>query len=314
MNVIFFGSPEAAIPPFLALRASRHWLLAAVTQPDRPAGRGHAVQPTAVKDAALEAGVPVLQPPSLKDPDFPGILGAMQPDLFVVVAYGRILPQALLDVPRLGSLNVHFSLLPRYRGAAPVQWALLNGERETGVSIMQMDVGLDTGGVLAQEAILIEETDDVVSIESRLARIGADLLLKTLDLVDAGKAIVTPQDNNHATHARAIRKEDGRIDWTESAPRVCRTLRALKRWPGAYFLLRETSVRVLDGVPVSLPSSSTQISVPGEILEISREGILVACGQGDAYLVKQVQPAGGGSMDGRSFANGYRLACGDLLL
>lgn len=310
MRVLFFGSPEAAIPTFRALSESRHEILLVVTQPDKPAGRGLALKMPPVKKASTERGLSVRQPSRARDPDFLSEVAAMRPDALVVVAYGQILPQALLDIPPFGSLNVHFSLLPEYRGAAPVQWAVFNGETQTGITIMRMDAGLDTGPILAQRPVEIRAGEDATTLESRLAHIGAGLLVETLSRLEAGPIPERPQDASAASHAPLLKKEHGRTDWTAPAQQIWRRQLAFGRWPGVFFEAHGHPIRMLEGRPVASPSAD---SACGAVLRVDKSGITVACGGGEAYLVVSVQPTGKNRMDGRSFANGYRISPGVVL-
>ena len=310
MRVLFFGSPEAALPSLKSLRENRHDIIAVVTQPDRPAGRGQTLRASPVKQAAIQAGLPVYQPARVAEAAFIEKVQSLQPDVYVVVAYGQILPTSLLTIPRYGSLNVHFSLLPKYRGAAPVQWAILNGEAETGITIMRMDAGLDTGGILARHSVTIEKTDDTQTLETRLALSGGILLVETLSGMEAGDIREQPQDPSLATYAPMLKKEHGLLDWSWPAEQISRKLRALGKWPGVFFNLKNITIKLLDGQSAHLME---QYALPGEIIEIAKDGIAVATGRGDAFKVMRVQPAGKGPMDARAFANGYRLTCGDLL-
>ncbi|MEW6368100.1 MAG: methionyl-tRNA formyltransferase [Acidobacteriota bacterium] len=313
MRVAFFGSPEAALPAFRALLESRHQIVLVVTQPDKPAGRGRERAASPVKQAALDAQLPVLQPPKVREAAAIESIASCSPDVFVVVAFGQILPQALLDVPRKGAVNVHFSLLPKYRGAAPVQWAVLNGETETGVTVMRMDAGMDTGGILAQEAVRIEEAEDAVELETRLAGIGAALLLQTLERLESTTVVEIPQDHSAATLAPKLRKDDGRLDWNSPAAQIARRLRALGRWPGVFFLMGNLTVKLLDGHAAPVVPQTFTVPLPGEVLAVEKAGVVVACTPGEAFTLTRVQPAGRTPMDVRSFVNGYRLAAGQML-
>lgn len=313
MRVAFFGSPEAAVPSLRALLASRHSVVAVVTRPDKPAGRGRSVTATPIRRVAEEAGVPVLLPAKVRDPAFQDQISGFEPEVFAVTAYGQILPPLLLALPRFGSLNVHFSLLPKYRGAAPVQWAILNGDKQTGITIMRMDAGLDTGAILSQLPVAVSPEEDAPTLESRLAEIGPRLLVDVLDRLEGDGVAETPQDTAAATHAPPIRKGDGEVDWTFDASRIQRMLLAFRRWPGVFFTHKELPVKLIDGVPGGLRPLSTTTALPGQVLSIRHDGILVACGTDGGYCMTRVQPAGRGVMDARSFANGYRLFLGDLL-
>ncbi len=230
MRVLFYGTPSFALPALRALLA-RHTVVGVVTQPDRPAGRGRRGQASAVKLAALAAGLPVLQPPHLRDPEWPARLSALEPEVAVVVAFGQILPPRVLEVPIRGSLNVHASLLPRYRGAAPIAWAIIRGEGETGVTTFRMDVGMDTGPILLQRATPIGPEETAGELAGRLAALGAELLIETLDCLDA--VIPRPQEPAAATLAPRLRKQDGDLDWTRPAVELAARIRGANPWPGA---------------------------------------------------------------------------------
>ena len=273
MRVVFFGSPEFAVPTLRQVAAA-HDVLLVVSQPDRPAGRGRAVTPPAVKQAAVELGLPTAQPTKLRDPELAAQLAALSPDVFVVVAYGRILPPALLAIPRFGPYNVHASLLPKYRGAAPIQWAVINGESETGVCIMVMEEGLDTGPVVARAQIPISEEDTAGTLAVRLATLGADLMTATLPRIASGAVTPDPQDHARATLAPMLEKEHGLLDLSRPARLVSAQARGVDPWPGA-------SV-VIDGEPVKLyrPHVVEGRGEVGEVLGLGEAGLRIACGEG----------------------------------
>jgi methionyl-tRNA formyltransferase len=273
MRVVFFGSPDFAVPALAAV-AAEHAVVAVVTQPDREAGRGKKLAPPPVKALAVQLGLPVLQPAGLKTPEVAAALAAHQADVFVVVAYGRILPPALLALPRLGPWNVHASLLPRYRGAAPIQWAIIRGETETGVCIMRMEAGLDTGPVVARAAIPIADEDTAGALSARLSALGADLLRATLPLIAAGAVTPEPQDHAAATLAPPLRKEDGRLAFTAAARAVAARARGVDPWPGP--------TSTLDGEVIKLfaPRVTAGTGAPGSVLGLAADGLVVACGEG----------------------------------
>jgi methionyl-tRNA formyltransferase len=255
-------------------------LVAVVSQPDRPAGRGQAPTPPAVKVAATELGVRVLQPERLKTPETEALLRELEADLFVVVAYGRILPQALLDLPRLGPYNVHASLLPKLRGAAPIQWAIIRGEQETGVSIMRMEAGLDTGPVASVRAIPIAETDTAGTLSEKLSELGGELLAATLPAIGDGTVSLTPQDDRAATLAPLLSKTDGRLQFDRPARLVSAHARGVDPWPGATAILDGDPLRLFDPrLPAasSLPAASRP---PGEVLGLCAEGLAIGCADG----------------------------------
>jgi methionyl-tRNA formyltransferase len=273
LRVVFFGSPEFAVPS-LAGVAERHEVVTVITQPDRPAGRGKQLTPPPAKELALKLGLPVLQPTTLKTPAFTAELAALRADLFVVVAYGRILPQAVLDLPRLGPWNVHASLLPKLRGAAPIQWSIIRGESKTGVCIMRMEAGLDTGPVAASVETPISDEDTGGTLSARLSQLGADLLIQTIPRIVSGAALVIPQDHPHHTLAPMLKKEDGWLDFSAPAREVSARARGVDPWPGPTALL--------DGEPIKLfaPKVVAGQGPPGAVLGSGPEGLRVACGEG----------------------------------
>jgi methionyl-tRNA formyltransferase len=281
MRVVFFGSPEFAVPT-LRMVAAQHHVALVVSQPDRPAGRGQSVTAPAVKRTALELGLPTLQPTKLKDPALAEQLAALQADVFVVVAYGRILPRALLELPRLGPYNVHGSLLPKYRGAAPIQWSIIGGESVTGISIMLMDEGLDTGPVLAMHEEPIADDDTAATLAERLSVAGATLMVQTLPRIEAGTVSPVPQDPAEATLAPMLRKEDGALDFRRTARLVSAQARGVDPWPGATALVGSEVVKLFR------PTVVEGRGEPGEILGLSPEGLRVACAE-DAVAFGELQ-------------------------
>jgi methionyl-tRNA formyltransferase len=273
VRVLFFGSPQFAVPALAAV-ARDHQVVGVVTQPDRPAGRGKKLAPPAVKELALELGIPVEQPATLKAPGVLETLAGYQADAFVVVAYGRILSPALLAVPPLGPWNVHGSLLPRYRGAAPIQWAIIRGETETGICIMRMEAGLDTGPVAARAALPIRDDDTAGTLGPRLSELGARLLVETLPAIAAGRVTLEIQDHALATLAPPLRKEDGRLDFTAPAESVSARARGVDPWPGPG--------ATLDGEAIKLfgPRVVAGEGEAGTVLGLRPEGLVVACGHG----------------------------------
>jgi methionyl-tRNA formyltransferase len=305
MRTVFFGSPEFAVPSLRALLGASE-VVAVVTQPDKPAGRGQVPAPPPVKRVALEAGLPVLQPRSAKADELRVELAGLRPDLAVVAAYGKILPQALLDVPRLGCVNVHASILPRYRGAAPVQWAVIRGETETGVSLMRMEAGLDTGPVYQVRRVAIAAEDTGGSLLARLAEIGAAVLVEALPELEAGRLGLTPQDDGLATWAPMLKKETGRIDWAQPARAVRDLVRGVDPWPGAAFVLGGDPVKTW-GARLAEGSGA-----PGTILGVDRDGLTVACATG-AVTLAELQAPGKKRMHAVAFASGRPLRAGTVL-
>jgi methionyl-tRNA formyltransferase len=277
LRAVFFGSPAFAVP-CLEATARTTQLVAVVSQPDRPAGRGKQLGEPAVKTAARALGLPVLQPEKIRTPAFEAELGALGADVFVVVAYGRILPQALLDLPRLGPWNVHASLLPRLRGAAPIQWAIIRGEERTGVSIMRMEAGLDTGPVAAVVPIAIAGDDTAGTLSERLSRVGADLLAATLPAIAAGAVTLQAQDDAGATLAPLLRKEDGHLDFAQPARAISARARGVDPWPGAFALLPDDQPLKLFAPRVLAPGGP--VGPPGTVAGVGREGLVVAGADG----------------------------------
>jgi methionyl-tRNA formyltransferase len=306
LRVVFFGTPEFAAPTLDALLRSGHTVPAVVTQPDRPSGRGHKIAHGPVKAIAVAAGVPVLQPVRLRDPAFLDELARLAPDVGVVAAYGKILTADVLASARLGFLNVHASLLPRYRGAAPVHRAIIAGEPRTGVTIMRMVQALDAGPILAQapRAIGPDETSD--EVERDLARLGAALLVVTLDEVAHGRARDVPQDESRASYAHKLTKDDGRIDWTWPAERIHNLVRGLHPWPLASTCFRDRRiiVRRTRWSPATAPAPA------GVVLDASGDRLTVAAGEGMVEIV-ELQPEGKRAMAARDFLAGHPLAVGD---
>jgi len=282
-------------------------VIAVVTQPDKPKGRDLKLTPSPVKILAQKLNLPVLQPPKARDDKFIGELRELQADLMVVVAYGQILPQSILDLPRYGCLNVHTSLLPKYRGAAPIQWAIANGDAETGVTIMKMDAGLDTGPVLAMRRTLILPTDDSQTLHDRLALLGAGLLAETIPAYVVGKISPQPQPVEGSTYAAKIKKEDGRIDWNQPAAQIWNRLRAFTPWPGAFaFLQTATHPQLLK---IWKAEAVEQNGPAGIVLSADKTGIVVGCGQ-DALRILELQREGGKRLSVEQFLAGFSLKAG----
>jgi methionyl-tRNA formyltransferase len=301
MRVVFMGTPAFAVPALDALARAGHELCAVVAQPDRPAGRGQGLREPATKAWARARSVPVLQPEKVRDGRLAAELAALAPDVVCVAAYGRILGTDLLELAPHGAVNVHGSLLPRWRGAAPIQWAIANGDSETGVSIMQMDEGLDTGDVLLQRAIPIAPDDTAETLAPRLAALGGEVLCEALALAQRGTLTPVPQDASRATLAPLLTKEDGRIDWRAPAARIACRARGFQPWPGAWTTLGGRTVKVLE----ARPDGPAAGGGAGEARRTPR-GLAVACGDGVALLVTRLQPEGRGAQDALSFANGLR--------
>jgi methionyl-tRNA formyltransferase len=306
LRVVFMGSPPFAVPCLEALLATEE-VIAVLTQPDKPAGRGLELVAPAVKQRALAAGLRVLQPPSLRKPTpFADELRALAPDLCVVVAYGKILPPEMLAVPRLGCVNVHASLLPKYRGAAPIQWAIIHGEHETGVTLMQMDAGMDTGDMLLTRAVAVDETITAGELHDKLAPVGAELLAEGLPRLKAGTLPPRKQDDAAATMAPMLTKETGRIDFAAGARAVRDRVRGCDPWPTAFTTLGEAMLKLYR------PRVVSGSGVPGVVLGADRDGLIVACGA-DAVAFAELQLPGKKRMSAQALLAGRPIATGTKL-
>ena len=306
-SLVFCGTPRFAVPTLEALVHAGFPIRLVVTQPDKPSGRGLELAPPPVKHSAITLDLPITQPESIKNNDeFRAQLTALRPDAIIVVGYGRIVPQWMIDLPRLGNINLHASLLPKYRGAAPIQWAIARGETMTGVTTMRINAGLDTGDILLQKEISINPTDTAESLALTLAGIGADLTVETLRGLEAGTISPRAQDDAKATLAPILKKEDGRIDFRHSAQEIWNRLRGFQPWPGAFTTFRGRNLHVWDAAPSphSLP--------PGELL-VENDRLFVGCGGGTALALFEVQPEGKKRMAVRDFVHGYRPQTGEKL-
>lgn len=307
MVVVFFGTPQFAVPTLRRLLDSAHSVAGVITQPDRPRGRGQRITHAPVKALALERGIPVYQPDRLKPPEVADTLRAWRADLGVVAAYGRIIPEHLLTIPRFGMINVHASLLPKYRGAAPVHRAVINGDSQTGVTIMRVVKELDAGGMFAKVTREIgpDDTSDVV--ETALADMGAELLATVVDQLVAGTAREEPQDDTQATYAPRLTKEEGLIDWTRSAAEIHNRVRGLYPWPHAYTFFNGARLIVLRS---TVANAAAAAAIPGTILRVTPHAIHVATGDGELAML-HVQPEGRRAMGAHDFLLGHRLATGE---
>ena len=302
------GTSAFAVPSLERLLTSRHRVLAVVTQPDRPQGRGQQLAHSPVKQVALLQRLRILQPGRASAPQLLADLEFLAPQAIVVAAYGQLLPSALLTIPPSGCINVHASLLPKYRGAAPVNWALIRGERVTGVTIMLIDETLDTGPILLQSEVAIDPAEDAGSLQERLAACGAEALLRALDGVESGTLKPMPQDHAQATYAPKLRKQDGSIRWDRSAIDLANLIRGVSPWPGAMTMHQSKPLRIWRATPMTM----TEPGTPGRIAKIDKLGAWVETG--DGYLVVvEVQPAGGRRMDAAAYARGHGLRPGDVL-
>ena len=303
MRIVFMGTPEFACPTLRTLIERGEQVVAVVTQPDRPKGRGQQTLPPPVKLLAQLHGIPVLQPVKVRHPDAIEEIRALKPDLIVVIAFGQILPKALLEIPGKGCINVHASLLPRYRGAAPLNWCIINGERETGVTTMLMDVGLDTGDMLLKRSTPIDPDEDTLSLHDRLSRIGAELLAETIDLAAQGRLAPEKQDDALTCYAPMLKKEDGLIDWGKDAPGIKNLVRGMTPWPGAYSYLDDKLLKVYR------VQSASGTGAPGEVLAAGRDGIEVACGEG-SVIIHELQLEGKKRLPAAEFLAGCKLEPG----
>lgn len=308
MKIIFAGTPEFAVPSLDRLYESGHDIKLVITQRDRPKGRGKKVQFTSVKERALKYDVEVFQPDNINSSDSIEKLREISPDFIVVAAFGQILKKEVLDIPKYGCINVHASLLPKYRGAAPINWAIINGEDETGITIMKMEQGLDTGDIISQGSIPITKDDDCESIHDKLALLGADLLIKTMEDIVDGKAIYTPQDDSLSSYSPMIFKETGKIDWNRKAEDIVNLIRGLKPWPIAYTRYRDETMKIHRASIVPNLSNGK----PGEIVKVSNEGIYVST-INDSILIEELQFPNKRKMMVREYLAGNNIELGVVL-
>lgn len=308
MKVIFMGTPDFAVPTLKAVHEAGHELLAVVTQPDKPKGRGNQVQFPPVKEQALKYGVPVYQPKKVREPKFIEVLRELNPDVIVVVAFGQILPKEVLELPKYGCINVHASLLPKLRGAAPIQWAIINGEEKTGVTTMFMDVGLDTGDMLLKAETPISPEDTGGSLHDRLSGLGGPLLIETLNQLEAGTAVREKQKDEESNYAKMLDKALGNLDFTRPAAELERLIRGLNPWPSAYTHLDGKTLKVWKA---SVLEDVTE-GEPGQILKAAKDVIIIACGKG-ALGIKELQLEGKKRMSTEAFLRGYEVKEGILL-
>jgi methionyl-tRNA formyltransferase len=302
VRIIFFGTPEFAVLPFKSLLNSEYRVLAAITQPDRKSGRGGNVTPSPVKVTARESGIEVFQPERIKDHDFISVVMSLKPDAIAVVAYGQILPAGIINLPEYGCINVHASLLPRYRGAAPINWAIIRGEKYTGITTMLMDEGMDTGPVLIRKETEILPDDSAGSLSQRLSEIGAELLLQTLQGVKLGSLVPSPQ-SGEPTYAPLLKKADGLIPWTRSAGDLSFFIRGMNPWPGAYTYTGGERIKILKAVPLDGDAE------PGVVAKVSTNELYVGTGKG-LLSVRELQPPGKQAMEVRAYLMGRRVKQG----
>jgi methionyl-tRNA formyltransferase len=309
MKLIFCGTPQFAVPTLGKIIACGHQVELVVCQPDEPVGRGYKIAAPPVKELATRAGIPVFQPAKLKIPETVEFISRYHPDAIVVVAYGRIIPPWMIELPRLGCINLHASLLPKYRGAAPIQWAVIRGETVTGVTTMKIDAGLDTGDMLLVREESIRDDDTAETLAERLSAIGADLMIETLDGLERGEITPKPQDHSQATLAPILKKEDGKIDWTMSAQQIAWRVRGLRPWPGAFTGFREKNFHIWAAQVAPAPAAPNE---PGVVAAEGRK-LLVACGEATRLELLEVQVEGKKRIPARDFLNGVHLAPGEKL-
>ncbi len=300
MRIVFMGTPDFSVPALEALVEGGHEVVAAITQPDKPKGRGKAVLMTPVKEKAMELGIPVYQPVKVREPEFVEKLRQMEPDAIVVVAFGQILPKSILEIPRYGCVNIHASLLPKYRGAAPIQWAVIDGERESGVTTMFMNEGLDTGDMLEKEAVTLDPKETGGSLHDKLSAIGGRLILSTLK--------GTPQTDEGTCYAKMLKKSLGDIDWTMDAAAIERLIRGLNPWPSAYTCLHGKTLKIWDGDVLEREYGVE----PGTVAEVAKDRLVVQTGQG-SLAIRSLQLEGKKRMDAGDFLRGYAVEAGTRL-
>jgi methionyl-tRNA formyltransferase len=311
MRIVFCGTPEFAVPTLRGLLANPEFAVeAVVTQPDRPRGRGQQVSASPVKEVAAEAGVRIYQPERVKSDEAYEFFAAIKPDASVIIAYGQIIPRRLLEVPRLGWMNLHGSLLPKYRGAAPIAWAIINGERETGLTTMRLDPGLDTGPILSQRQIEIGNDETAPEVARRMAEMGAPLVAESLIRLERGEIAPAPQDSTRASYAPILTKEHGRIDWGQTASEIYNRIRGLAPWPGAFTMFRGRLCHTWGRPSAPAASNAAIEQEPGSII-LSDAAIEVVCGKGTRLQLEAVQIEGRKRISAREFANGARLRSGE---
>lgn len=317
MRLVFMGTPDFSVPALRALVSGGHEVVGVFTQPDRPAGRGKNLKPSPVKIAAEELGLPIFQPERIKTPEGTQQLRVLAPDSIIVVAYGQILSREILQLPSKGCINVHASLLPAYRGAAPIHWAIMRGETRTGVTTMLMDEGLDTGDMLLKRELLISNEATTGEIHDQLAALGGELLLDTLKELEKGKLIPTPQ-TQETSYAPLLKREHEYIDWLRTAADLHHQIRGLNPWPGAFTVFRGENLKIWRSKPLLDPDNSSKTEIvskgekaePGQVIRVSEEGLLVQTGDGILWIL-EVQPAGKRAMPARDFFNGRHGQVGE---
>lgn len=308
MKVVFMGTPDIAVPALEKIIEAGHEVVLVVSQPDKPVGRSKALKPTPVKECALSHGIEVYQPERIRAEESIAYLKKFEADVFVVEAFGQIVSQAVLDLPKYCCVNIHTSLLPKYRGAAPIQWAVLNGDLVTGVTTMRMDAGIDTGDIMMRQEVIVNEGETSGSLYDRLAIEGAKLIVKTLAALEDGTVVYTPQDESKATHTSKITKEMGSIDWNKSAEEIEHLIRGMNPWPSAYTKLDDKNVKIWKAKALSQDAAAN----PGTITEITKDGIYVQTGEG-TLAVLELQMEGKKHMTTDAFLRGYEVKTGTVL-
>ena len=307
-NLIFMGTPDFAVPSLKALFENGYNVLMVVTQPDRPKGRGRKVIPPPVKEAAQSFGYDVIQPVSIKDKDFFDTIVRLKPDIFIVVAYGHILPRNILAIPKTGVINLHASLLPKYRGSAPIQWAIINGEKETGVTTMLLDEGMDTGDILLSSKAIITKVDTSATLHDRLSVLGADLLIKTLKAFENNDINPIAQDHTNATYAPLLKKGDGRIVWEKNAEHIAAFIRGVTPWPGAFTFQDNKRLKIFSAKPISVEVNES----PGTVVKGFPDELRIATGKG-VLAVIEIQGASGKRLLIKDFLMGNQMPPGTVL-
>lgn len=312
MNIVFFGSSNFAVPSLKALLTTRHKISCVVTQPDRHKGRGLSLGPTEIKIISQGTHLEVYQPPRLNTPEALELLKGLKPDLFIVIAYGQILSQEILDIPKISSINVHASLLPKYRGAAPINWAIINGEKETGVSVIKMTRQMDAGPIILQKNIVIASDDTAITLEGKLSILAAELLLSSLNSIEDNSYKLTLQEEKEASFAPKLKKEDGRINWNKSAQDIHNLIRGCMGWPGAFTYYRDKLLKIYKARVISFSSNFPAHLSPGEIIEVSKVGITVATGKGN-LVIEELQLEGKRKVTVEEFIAGNKIQPGEIL-
>ena len=323
MRIVFMGTPDFSVPALKALVEAGHQVIAVVTQPDKPKGRGKEVQMTPVKIQAMEYGIPVYQPAKVREASFVEVLKGLEADAYVVIAFGQILPKAVLELPKYGCINIHASLLPKYRGAAPIQWCVIDGERETGITTMMMDVGLDTGDMLEKAVIPIEEKETGGSLHDKLSMAGGDLILSTLKKLEEGTLVRTPQTDEGTCYAKMLTKSLGDIDWNQDAVSIERLIRGLNPWPSAYTMWNGKTIKIWAADVIAGREAADFLSesgvpaetgtAPGTVVCSDKRG-LVVCTGGGLLSIRELQMEGKKRMDTPAFLRGYPIPAGDVFV